>query len=184
MFERLIFLASGGGFDSLLGNLQNAGFFSFILPFLLLFAIIFGLLTQMKIFKDAKGINAIIALAVSLMSLQFDMVSTFFSEIFPRMGIGITIVLILIIFIGMFYDVKSTALVWIMFLIGVIIFAIVLVQTGGALGWSSGQWWYKNWGMVVGGGILIGIVVAMIAAGGPPSDDKPETLWQKLLAGK
>jgi multisubunit Na+/H+ antiporter MnhB subunit len=52
-------------------NLQTVGIFQFFLPFIILFAILYGLLTKMKIFgdpKDDKGvnrINTIIAFACS-----------------------------------------------------------------------------------------------------------------------
>jgi hypothetical protein len=52
-------------------NLQTVGIFQFFLPFIILFAILYGLLTKMKIFGDPKEdkgvnrINTIIAFACS-----------------------------------------------------------------------------------------------------------------------
>ena len=37
-----------------------------------------------------------IALAVAFMSLQFDVVSMFFSELFPRFGVGLSIILVIL----------------------------------------------------------------------------------------
>ena len=85
-----LFLAShgyfGGFYGGAIGNLlsvwEQAGVFSYILPFLLIFAVVFGILMQTKMFQQNRTINGIIALTVSLLSLQFAFVPVFFSEIF------------------------------------------------------------------------------------------------------
>ena len=75
----------------------NLGFFDYVLPFLLIFAIVFGVLNAIKIFgKENKGINAIIAVAVGLLSLQWGFVPQFFSEVFPRTGVALAVVFIFI----------------------------------------------------------------------------------------
>ncbi|MEK6827230.1 MAG: hypothetical protein AABX99_01980 [Nanoarchaeota archaeon] len=98
MFKEMIFLQSASAFPSgvlgdLLAKWEQAGFFSYLLPFLLIFALIFGILLKLNIFKDNKMVNGIIALSVSLMSLQFGFVPDFFSQIFPRVGVGLAIIL-------------------------------------------------------------------------------------------
>ena len=71
-----------GALGDFLSKWEQAGFFSYLLPFLLIFALVFGILTRVKIFKDNKVVNGIIALAVALMALQFNFVPQFFSQIF------------------------------------------------------------------------------------------------------
>lgn len=82
MLEGLTFLAyasySGGTIGNLIASWEQAGVFAYLLPFLLMFAIIFGILSKMQIFGDNKAISAIIALVVGFMALQFNIVSTFF----------------------------------------------------------------------------------------------------------
>jgi hypothetical protein len=88
-----------------LNNWDSYGVFSYVLPFLIIFAVVFGILQKSKIFgeaKEVKGINAVLAVAIGLTSLQFDFVSTFFATIFPRFGVGLSILLVLIIFLGLF----------------------------------------------------------------------------------
>ena len=92
----------GGAIGDMLSKWQQAGFFSYVLPFLLIFALIFAILERVGIFKDNKAINAIIAAVVGLMSLQVQMVSQFFAEIFPRLGVGLAILLVLLILTGLF----------------------------------------------------------------------------------
>jgi hypothetical protein len=66
MFKNIIFLSSGAfsgnGFGNFLSKLEDAGFFSYVIPFLLLFAVIFGILTKIKIFQDNKSVNGLFLL--------------------------------------------------------------------------------------------------------------------------
>ena len=72
------------------------GVFAYALPFLLIFAIVFGILSKTDILGKNKGVQATIALAVGLLSLQFDYVTNFYATIFPYAGIGISILLVAI----------------------------------------------------------------------------------------
>jgi hypothetical protein len=173
----------GGAIGDMLYQWEQAGFFSYLLPFLLIFALIFGILTQIKIFKESKAVNAIIALVVSLMALQFPMVSNFFSEIFPRLGIGLAILLLVLIFIGMFADPDSNAVMWSMLGVGGIIAVIVLIQTAGAVGWSSGWWWYDNW-PTVAGAIFILVILGVIVGASNPSTEKSGSILARMLREK
>jgi len=173
----LIFLASfveGGTIGSILSSWEQAGFFSYLLPFLLIFALIFGILNQIHLFKDSKAINAIIALVVGFMALQFPMVPQFFSEVFPRLGIGLAIILVILILAGIFIDPKTSGIMYVLLGIGVIITIVVLVQTAGSLGWSSGSWWKENWQLIVGVVFIITVIVIVVGVGSKkPVDYKP-----------
>lgn len=167
MIESVINLVSygfyGGEIGNLLAKLEQFGFFSYFLPFLLLFALIFGILTRTKVF--GKEINGIIALVVGLMALQFDFVPRFFAEIFPRLGVGLAVILVVIILLGLFAPHTNASWMTYAFLaIGVIILAIVLVQTAGGLGWSAGYWWYDNWGWIVGIIVFLIIIGTIVGA--------------------
>ena len=143
MIKELISLASystadGGMLGELFASWEQIGFFSYLLPFLLIFALVFGILVKVKLFKENKAVNAIIALVVGLMAVQFDLVSNFFSNVFPIMGVALTIILILFILMGLFLDPEHPAMNWILFGVGAIIFIIVLIQSGASMGWSAG----------------------------------------------
>ena len=76
--------------------------------FLLIFAVVYGILSTMNIFSKGdknKGVNAVIAIAVGLLALQWDYVPEFFSVIFPYAGIGISILLVALILMGLFLSV-------------------------------------------------------------------------------
>ncbi len=150
------------------------GVFSYVFPFLLIFAVVFGILQKARIFGDAektKGINAIIALAIGFLSLQFDFVSTFFATIFPRFGIGLAVFLVLIIAIGFFYnpddDNDKSKVAWIGFLvgIGVVVWAITNWNF-----WMSGNynisWWLQEyfWPLIILV-VVIGGIIWIIRSG-------------------
>lgn len=173
----------GGAVGNMFTIWEEAGFFSYLLPFLLIFALIFGILTQIKIFKDSKAINGIIAFVVGLMALQFEIVPQFFSEIFPRLGVGLAILLLVLIFVGMFADPDSNAVMYTLMAIGAIIAIIVLIQTAGAVGWSSGWWWYDNWPMVAGVVVIL-LALAIIVGASNPSKDKSKSPLARALRGE
>ena len=177
MFNSLFFLQpfsfSGGGFRNVLMELEQLGFFDYVLPFLIIFALVFGILTKINIFEQNKGINAIIALAVGLMALQFGFVSAFFSELFPRLGIGLAIILSILVVVGMFMDYDEGWGRWMMFGIGAVIVIVVLAQTAEAGSWwYSGWWWSDNIGTILVLAAFVAIIGIIVGASGKDDDDK------------
>ncbi len=174
MIEEVLVLASysyfeGGGIGNLLSQWEQAGFFSYLLPFLLIFALVFGILSQSRFFEENKAVNTIIALVVGLLALQFDFVPRFFSEIFPRLGIGLAILLAAIILVGMFFEEKHY---WMFMVLGGIIFLVVLVKTGSNLGWSGVSDWTDNWGYLIMGALVLTGIITAIAYNKKPKPDR------------
>jgi len=166
-------------FGELFSQWEQAGFFSYLLPFLLIFALVFGVITKTNLFKDNKAINAIIALVVSLMAVQFELVPSFFSEIFPLMGMGLAVILVLFILLGFFIDPEHGAVNWILFGVGAIIFIVVISQTAGNLGWfSSGDWLRENWITLLGALIVIIMLIAIVA-GSSKSKRTLKSTWAR-----
>ncbi len=175
MLGGIISLASYGYYGGAIGNVlsqwEQMGFFSYILPFLLIFALIFGLLVKINIFgtkdKPNRTVDAIIALAVSLMSLQFDFVPRFFAEVFPRLGVGLAILLIAIVLLGLFTT-QRTWMTYTFFGIAAIIFVVVVVQSSGAIGWSTPGWlsriYWPNWIPLI---VIIVLIAVVIGASVP-----------------
>ena len=92
----------------ILNQWDQIGVFSYVIPFLLMFAVIFAILQKTKILtgsdQENKGLLAIISISISLLALQFDLVPAFFGIIFPHFGVGLSIFLVLLILLGFFYD--------------------------------------------------------------------------------
>ena len=166
----------GSGIGDMLNVWQEAGFFEYLLPFLLIFALVFGILRQIKLFEHDKAINAIIALVVGIMALQFEMVPQFFSEIFPRLGVGLAIILVILILGGLFFPREEKGFAYTLLGVGVVIAIVVLVQTAGAVGWSSGYWWQDNWKLVAGV-IFILAAIAIIVGGSKATTEPFKGFW-------
>jgi peptidoglycan/LPS O-acetylase OafA/YrhL len=167
MFKEMIFFQSAGFFGSgamadLLSKWEQMGFFSYLLPFLLIFALVFGILTKTNIFKDNKTVNGIIALAVALMALQFNFVSEFFSQVFPRVGVGLAVILIIMIIAGLFAPQDSNVVNYILLGVGVLIVGFILIQSAGQLGWQVGQFWDKYAGVIIAIILIVVVVIALI----------------------
>ncbi len=171
MLEHVLSFQFGGFYGGDVGNLlsywEQLGVFSYVLPFLLIFAVVFGILTKIKVFGENKGLNAVIALVVGLLALQYEFVPLFFSEIFPRVGVALSIILVLLVLVGLFIDPDSKAINYGLLAVGVIIFLSVLINTAGYLGWYSAYWWYVNWPSILLGVIVIGIFFAIINSASP-----------------
>ncbi len=125
----------GGGIGTLFNYWEQAGFFSYVLPFIIIFSIVFAVLTKINLFQSARGIPAIIAASVGLLSLQFDVVPLFFSEIFPRVGIGLSILLVIFIFLGAFIDPEHHWIKYMLFAFAGIILLFVLFQSSAPTSW-------------------------------------------------
>jgi len=126
---------------NILNTWADMGVFAYVIPFLLIFAVVFAILQKTKLLGDNNpSVQAIVALAVGLLSLQFDFVSTFYANIFPKFGIGLAVFLVLIILLGFFYTGSEgepkTAIKWIGWFTGI---AVVV--------WALSSWdfWQDNW---------------------------------------
>lgn len=170
---------SGNGFGDFLFALEQADFFSLVLPFLLIFAMVYGILSKIQIFERNKAVNGIIALVVALMSLQFGYVSQVFPELFSRTGVGLAILLVVIIIGGMFLP-KAGWANYTLFGIAGVILAVVLIQTSGAVGYGVGSWFYYNWQLVAGAVVIL--VIIGIIVGTAEKDNTPEKKFSKFIS--
>ncbi|MBT6689972.1 hypothetical protein HN903_04635 [archaeon] len=148
-------------------NIWNEiGVFSYVIPFLLIFAVVFAILKKTGILGDGNdGILAVIAVAVGLLSLQFDFVSEFFAIIFPRFGIGLSLFLVLLIFLGFFSkDGSEKENKLLLTFAGVIGVGTLIWSFGAWEEWSNyggfGGWFSENfWALLVLGGVIAVIVI-------------------------
>lgn len=150
---------------------ETLGVFDYLLPFLLVFAIVFGILSTTKVLGHNKGILVIIALVIGLMSLRWQFfLSDFLSELFPRLGIGIAVLLTILILVGLFINEKEQKY-WGYGLaaLGFIIALVVLQQTGNRLGWTWIGTGSDNIGFIILAILIIGIIIAVAASGGGKS---------------
>lgn len=152
MIEGLISLAfygvgTGGTFGNFFNQLDQMGVFAYLLPFLLIFALVYGILTKTTILGNNKGINVVLAIAIGLMALQFNFVSYFFAEIFPRLGVGLAILLVMAILIGAFVDLDNQKWAkWLFFGVGALTVLIIVFQSLGSSFGFGGTWFNLGFG--------------------------------------
>jgi hypothetical protein len=131
-------IVSGGSIGNFLFQLENAGVFSYVLPFLLIFAIIYAILDKAHPLGTNVAVNLIISIAVSLMALQFQFVSYFFADIFPRLGVVLSIILVFMIILGLFVNWESSGAKWGFGILGGVAGVVILVQSfSDAFGWNG-----------------------------------------------
>lgn len=162
-----IMLAWQGSFNSLITNLEGIGFFEYVLPFLLIFALVYGILSSIKMFKENRGVTAIIAFSIGLLALWQGIAVAFFAQIFPRLGIGLSILIAALILVGVFVPMDKYGKEgwgnYIFLGLGGLIFIVTLIKSGEAYAWYSGAGWFtENLAVIVVGLVIIGAIVAVI----------------------
>jgi len=157
----------GGDVGSVLQSWADAGIFSYVLPFLLIFALIFAILSRIKFFEDKKTINMIISLAAALMALQFGYVPAFFEKIFPKMGVGLAVLLVALIFFGAFIDWgdNKKAIPWTFLGIGALIFLIVVLQSFTDYSVFGAWWWQEYWQGIITLVVIAAVIILVVATG-------------------
>ena len=142
------------------------GVFSYVIPFLLIFAIVFAILQKTNILGDNKIIQAIVGVAVGLLALINDRVPLFFANLFPKFGIGLAIFLVLIILIGFFFPSDESKLQWIGWItgIGVVLWAIVN-WTSWTANYTISAWFGENFWALVFLAVVILVIVLVVKSG-------------------
>ncbi len=148
-------------------QMESAGIFDFLFPFLLVFAVVFGILSSINFFGKNKGVNVLVALIVGFMAIRFGWFTQFYSEVFPRVGIGITIMLAIMILVGMFIE-KEYQRYWLYGLSALagVIAIIIFYQTFATLGWTGGAFGGEAVGWIIGAVLIIGLIIAVANSGG------------------
>jgi hypothetical protein len=144
------------------------GIFAYVLPFLLIFAFIYGVLSTSGILGDNKAVNAVIAAAVGLLALQFGYVSEFFRSIFPYTGIGVSVLLVALILTAIFIDKNNPKFKWIYFGLGAVIFLIVVMTALNDFTWWGGGtgWYHYDWPAILTAVIVLGVIALIVFWGG------------------
>ena len=129
-------------FTTLITNLNDLGFYDFVLPFLFVFAVVYGLLAKAGLFGGANSrVSALIGLVVAFFAVGYygPPMAAFFGSIFG----GATI-----------------------FLAGILVIVLLFAMAGfhmpEALGALGGRWGLGIGALLV---IVIGIILFMTATG-------------------
>ena len=110
---------------ALVSFLADYGFYEVFLPFILVFAIVYGILSKTQILgRGKKNIEIMVSLALALIAIGSLQFSEILKEFIPKLGFGIVIVLGLALFLGLFGVPLSN---WITVSIGIFVFLIIIL---------------------------------------------------------
>jgi hypothetical protein len=149
-----------------LNTWADFGVFSYVLPFLLVFAVIFAILQKTNILGDNKGVIIIISLAIGLLSLVGGAVPRFFEGIFPYTAMAISILVVAVILIGLFFGEENAGMkntvMWTLFGIGVIAFIIVAYSSLSEYNLATSNFW-QNYGPAIATLLILAGIITLIA---------------------
>ncbi len=165
LVSSLSFISAALDIGSVINQWNQSGVFSYMLPFLLVFALIYGILNKSQILGDAekaKGVNVIIALALGLLSL-FSPFPEFIMRMAPNLAIGITVLLAAIILLGLFSATAGVGkgITYALIAIGAIIFIYVTYSSFQG-NWAGTNLWDQYGASLITLAILIGFIVAVV----------------------
>lgn len=155
---------------------ESVGVFDFLLPALLIFAVIFGILTATGVLGGNRGVNFVIAAASALMAMRLQLVSDFFALIFPGLGIGISVLVVVLVLSGLFMT-NANWRTWMptFFWGGLIIGLIVVISTLNEFAWFGSTWWQQNWTSIIWIAVLLAVLAPMFVT---PKTDAEKTAEQ------
>jgi hypothetical protein len=160
------FAAWGTNISTVLQDWDYIGIFEYVLPFLLIFAVIYGILIKSNVLGDSKGVNMVISLAIALIAVASLDLRNFFSILFPYTGVGVAILLVLLILTGLFYNGDNTDKWWriTFFVIAMVIgFIVVMSALTNYTNWGLGGWWWQEYiNAIIVAIIIIGLIVLVV----------------------
>jgi len=161
------------GLEEVFYQWETIGVFEIVLPFLLIFAIVYGILSSTKFLGENQGVYVVVAVVLGFLSLRWRFfLSEFLSELFPRLGVALAVILAILILVGMFIASDERRYWgWGLSAIAVIAAAVIIYQTFDRLGYFTWGWGYTSdlAGLIVLAIVIIGVIIA-IAAGSSKRD--------------
>jgi hypothetical protein len=160
------FYAWGSDIGTILQDWEYMGVFEYVLPFLLVFAVVFGILHKSKIIGDHKGINMVIALSIAMLAITSYDFRNFFRILFPYTGIGVAILLVGMILTGLFVDSDKNWWRYVFYGIGMFIALVVVFSAlTSYTNWGLGSWWWREYvNSIVVALVVIGLILLVVLA--------------------
>jgi len=154
---------------------ETSGVFDFLLPALLIFAVIFGILTSTNVLGGNRGVNFVIAAAVALMAMRLQIVSDFFGLLLPGLGIGVAVLVVILVLSGLFIN-QANWRQWMpaFFWGGLVLGLVIVISVLNEFAWFGSPWWQENWVSIVWIVALVAILAPLFVT--PKS--KEEKDWE------
>jgi hypothetical protein len=152
---------------------DNPFFTEMLLPFLLVFVVVFAILQKSKILGEGKAqIDAIVGLIIGLLLIGLPQPRNIIVGIMPWMAVGIAVILVFLILYGFVAGDLSKAPDWMKITFGILAglftLAVVLYISGLGdivLGWLSGGGSSGIWGSVLMIVLVIGAFLVAVLGG-------------------
>ncbi len=172
--------------ENSLDFLDQLGFFNVVLPFLLVFTIVFAILEKTKILgveadeskQPKRNLNAIVSFSIALFVVITKQVVVTLRSSLPQIALILVIIVSLLLLVGSFFTTKefdyfATSKGWkgflaVVILVGVLLVFLGAVDTEGGDSFLRIGWEYLRENIGTGAGtistiIIVGALVAAIA---------------------
>lgn len=122
-------------FGQILANWEAMGIFDYGLPFIFIFAVVFGVLSSTNILGKNKGVQVIISLVIGAMAIRTGAVQQFFMETIPSVGVALVAIVALVVMVGLFiHDEESRYWAWGISGLAVIIWIFIVLGSSERMG--------------------------------------------------
>lgn len=190
----LIFFCMASQFRSIIVFLEGLGLFDVILPFILIFAIVFAILEKSKVFGvekiddkeyTRKNINAMVGFVVAFIFVASAQAVSIINKAIANISILIVAGVMFLILIGMFFSEDEDMFLelgWTRWVLIVVMFIGVILMFLNAVTNAAGQTWLQVfWDYVAGtsvddsvfGSIILIILIALFIGWITKSESKP-----------
>ena len=158
---------------------DNPFFTELLLPFLLVFVVVFAILQKSKILGDGKAqIDAIVALVIGLILIGVPGPRDMIVGLMPLMAVGVAVILVFLILYGFVAGDLSEAKPWMKITVGILagLFTIGIVLYVSGFGSTILDWFSRSgssdvWVNVVMILLIIGAMAVAIMSGRKKSGD-------------
>ncbi|NOQ56016.1 MAG: hypothetical protein GQ477_04395 [Nanohaloarchaea archaeon] len=84
-------------FGTLLGNLNEIGFYDFFLPFILFTTLTYALFRKIKLFGEGSGLDAVFSMSIGFFIINYSSLGLYLSHLFSVAGIFIALLVAIIL---------------------------------------------------------------------------------------
>jgi hypothetical protein len=144
--------------------LSHPLFVEAVLPFLLVFALVFAVLQKTKVLGEGKKqIDAIVSLVIGLLFIAFGQAVGIVVNLIPVLAVGLVVILIFLLLWGSFFPAGMGDNKGVKIAAGIVALLVAI----GALLWVTG-WWSLLLGLFVAGtgtGIFVNVLFIVLIIG-------------------
>jgi|SRR3989344_1750649 len=122
-------------FNSVIDSFADIGGFDVVLPFILVFAVVFAILRKIRLFGDNKNVDAIVSLILAAFLISSTEIVNILTGFLPRVSMIVLVLLMLILVVGIFSGGSEWGGGW-LFIGAIVAIGAVLWALGAAADWD------------------------------------------------